>query len=75
MMIDLLVGMSKMPVSTVGRGNRITIPKELMEKKDMHVGDKVYFEVIGVMGRDITIRRATNGIDPKRIQTSSTGDQ
>ena len=42
-----------MAIAKIRIGNRVTIPPGVMQKKNLHVGDEVYFEIYGVMGRDV----------------------
>ena len=40
-----------MTVSRIRKGNRITIPHDVMAEMDLHVGNEIYYEIKGVIGR------------------------
>lgn len=44
-----------MVIAKIRNQNRITIPQDVMDRQDLHVGDEIYFEISGVIGRDVTI--------------------
>jgi len=48
-----------MAISKIRRGNRITIPHDIMVQKDLHVGDEIYYEIVGVVGRDVFASRSS----------------
>lgn len=45
-----------MVIARIRNQNRITIPQNVMDQKELAVGDEIYFEVIGKMGRDVHIQ-------------------
>lgn len=64
-----------MPVATIRKNNRITIPAMVMASKNLHVGDEVYFEIAGVIGRDVFITHAppTGAGDGSAVYASTSG--
>lgn len=46
-----------MTIAKIRDGNRITIPKDEMQKRNLHIGDEIHLEISGVIGRDMFIGR------------------
>ena len=55
-----------MAIAKIRIGNRVTIPPEVMQKQNLHVGDEVYFEVFGVIGRDVFMSGSAISTDVTR---------
>jgi hypothetical protein len=47
-------------ITRLGRGRRVVLPEDEAVKHGMEYGDQVVLEVIGVVGKDVTITTATS---------------
>lgn len=53
-----------MVIAKIRKQNRITIPQDVMDSKNLHIGDEIYFEIGGVIGRDVFISHSTTNLGP-----------